>query len=233
MEFAAAVEKRRPVRETPLQRLGRKGRRLLAGLIRLSLLAAILTPVLLSSILAIDIPNRSFDHYFSITRAKPGNWLSNGLIIMALAPFVVILLSRRFGGEEASRVITASWALTAFAAFAGISYLSPALEPGDLPNVSFTVAFVLSAIVAQFTAAGVFDITRGSEAWWRAPFFAALSAFVVGALIYFPIAFWNSNAPWPNWLVQYVALTTLMSVVFLGPYKLLMRRLRPRGGFGG
>ncbi len=230
MEFAGAVETRRPIRETPLQKLGREIGNFGAGIVRLAFLCAFLTPVLLFAFLTVDLPFRGFDHFFDMARAKPGNWLSVGYFAMAAGPAIVILIARRFGGDEASRVVTASWA---FAAFAGVSYLSPELEEGDMPGVAYTVAFVGSSILGQFTAAAVYDVTRGGEAWWRAPFFAALSAYLVQTVLYFPIAYWTSEAPWINWMVEDVGLKGFVIVAFLGVYRLMMRRLRPRGGFGG
>jgi uncharacterized PurR-regulated membrane protein YhhQ (DUF165 family) len=233
LDIPAAVEQRRPIKETPLESLARRTREFFIALVRVAALSALLLPILVFSFFSVDLPYRGFDQYFGSMLAKPGNWLSLGFFAMALAPFVVILVSRRFGGEEASRVVTASWTVAAIAAFAGVSYLAPVLEAGDMPSVAFVVAFVGSSMVAQFAAAAVYDITRGSERWWRAPFFAALAAFVAQALLYFPIAYWGSNAPWMNWLVQYVALAALGTVIFLGAYRVLMRPLRPRGGWGG
>ena len=233
MDIPAAVEQRRPIKETPLERLGRGAREFLVALFRIAALSALLLPILTFSFFSIDLPYRGFDQFFGAVSAKPGNWLSIGFFAMTFAPFLVILISRRFGGEEASRVVTAAWTVAAIAAFAGVSYLAPVLEAGDMPSVAFVVAFVGSSIVAQFAAAAIYDVTRGSERWWRAPFFAALAAFVAQALLYFPIAYWGSNAPWLNWLVQYVALTSLGTVMFLAGYRVLMRPLRPRGGWGG
>lgn len=233
MDIPAAVEQRRPIKETPLERLGRAASDFAVALFRVAILSALLLPILIFAFFSVDLPFRGFDQYFGAMLAKPGNWLSLGFFAMALAPYLVILMSRRFGGEEAARVVTASWTVAAIAAFAGVSYLAPVLEAGDMPSVAFVVAFVGSSIIAQFAAAGVYDITRGSERWWRAPFFAALAAYISQALLYFPIAYWGSNAPWLNWLVQYVALAALGTVIFLGAYRVLMRPLRPRGGWGG
>ncbi len=233
MDIPAAVEQRRPTKETPLERLARLTREFLSALFRVALLSSLLLPILIFSFLYVDVPFRGFDHIFGNAISKPGNWLSIGFLVMALAPFLVIFISRRFGGEEASRVVTASWTIAAIATFAGVSYLAPALESGDMPSVAFVVGFVGSSILAQFAAAAVYDITRGSERWWRAPFFAGLAAFLAQAFIYFPAAYWGSNAPWPNWLIQYVALAAVGIVIFLGGYRLLMRSLRPRGGWGG
>lgn len=233
MEIAAAVETRRPIKETPLQRLAREARDFGAALVRAALLSALLIPILILAFLTVDLPFRGFDHFFSLPAVKPGNWLSVGYFLMAAGPMLAILIARRFGGDEASRVITASWAIAAFAAFAGVSYLSPALEDGDMPSVAFVVGFVGSSILSQFVAAGVYDITRGREAWWRAPFFAALAAFLAQTFLYFPIAYWTSVAPWLNWMVQDVGLKALLIVAFLGLYRLLMKPLRPRGGYGG
>jgi uncharacterized PurR-regulated membrane protein YhhQ (DUF165 family) len=233
VDIPAAVEQRRPIKETPLERLARQSREFFVALFRVALLSALLLPILVFSFFSIDLPFRGFDQYFEARVSKPGNWLSLGFLAMGLAPFLVILISRRFGGEEASRVITASWTVAALAAFGGVSYLAPSLETGDMPSVAFVVAFVGSSIFAQFAAAAVYDITRGSERWWRAPFFAALSAYLSQAVFYFPAAYWGTNAPWLNWLMQYVALAAIGIVIFLGAYKVLMRPLRPRGGWGG
>lgn len=233
MEFAAAVETRRPIKETPLQKLGRETRRFAESLIRVALLSALLIPVLLTAFLTLDIPYHGFDHFFSLGTVKPGNWLSAGYFAMAAGAPLVILIARRFGGEEASRVVTASWAAAAFAAFAGVSYLSPELEDGDMPGAAFVVAFVGSSILSQFIAGAVYDLTRGGEAWWRAPFFALLSAYLAQTFLYFPIAYWTSVAPWMNWMVEDVALKSLLVVAFLWIYRVLMKSLRPRGGYGG
>jgi uncharacterized PurR-regulated membrane protein YhhQ (DUF165 family) len=233
VEFSAAVETRRPIKETPLQKLGRESRKFVEALIRLALLSALLIPILIAAFLTVDIPYHGFDHFFSMGPVKPGNWLSAGYFIMAAGAPLIILIARRFGGEEASRVVTASWAVAAFAAFAGVSYLSPELEDGDMPSTAFIVAFVGSSVLSQFIAGAVYDLTRGREAWWRAPFFALLSAYLAQTFLYFPIAYWTSVAPWMNWMVEDVALKSALIVGFLGVYRVLMKRLKPRGGYGG
>lgn len=233
MEVAAAVETRRQIKETPLEKLMRELRKFGAALVRVTLLSALIIPILLFSFITVDIPFHGFDHFFSMAPVKPGNWLSVGYFAMAAAPAIIILIARRLGGEEASRVVTASWAAAAFAAFAGVSYLSPELEDGDMPGVAFVVAFVGSSVFSQFVAGAVYDITRGGEAWWRAPFFAALCAYLAQTLLYFPIAYWGEKAPWLNWMVEDIALKSLIGVIFLGIYRILMKSLRPRGGYGG
>ncbi len=233
MEFVAAVETKRPIRETPLQKLGREARKFFEALLRVVFLSALLLPIIVAAFLTVDIPYRAFDHFFSTSLAKPGNWLSAGYFIMAAGAPLVVLITRRFGGEEASRVVTAAWAAAAFAAFAGVSYLSPDLEDGDMPGATFMIAFVGSSMVSQFVAAGVYDITRGGGNWWRAPFFALLCGYLAQTLLYFPIAYWKSVAPWLNWMVEDVALKSLLIVCFLGVYRVLMKPLRPRGGYGG
>ncbi len=233
MEIVAAVETRRPIRETPLQKIGREARKLVEALVRLALLSALLIPVLIFSFLTVDIPYRGFDHFFSMGAVKPGNWLSLAYFAMAAGPPIIVLIARRFGGDEAARVVTASWGAAAFAAFAGVSYLSPQLVDGDLPATRFVIAFVASSMIAQFMAAAVYDMTRGGEKWWRAPFFALLSAYLAQTFIYFPIVYWKAVAPYVNWMAEDIALKSLLIVVFLGVYRALMKKLKPRGGYGG
>ncbi|MEZ5896078.1 MAG: VUT family protein [Parvularculaceae bacterium] len=233
MEVAAAVETRRPIRETPAQRLLRETRAFFAALTRVILLSAILIPILLAAFLTVDLPIHSLDQFFSLPSVKPGNWLTMGLFIMSLAPLVAILIARRFGGDEASRVITASWGVAALLTFAEISYLSPLLEDGDMPSVTFVVAFVGGAMVGQYVAAAVYDVIRGGPKWWRAPLLASLCGYAAHSIIYFSIAYWTAPAPWLNWMVEDFGLKALMAFAFLGVYWMLRKPLKPRGGFGG
>ncbi len=229
----AAVEKHQP-RETALERLARSSGAFFTSLARMLMLAAMLTPVLLAAILTVDIPLHAFDWIAGdAVRSRPANWLSRGGFIMALAPLLVIIFSRKYGGDEASRAVTASWGLVAVAVFAELSILAPSLEDGDLPGVRFTVIFTASAMAAQYVAANVYDISRGGERWWRAPLYGALGAYLVFVLIYFPGVYAGTGAPWINWMVGDFAIKMIIAVAFLPVYGLLRGMLRPKGGYGG
>ena len=227
-----AVEQRRPVRETPAQKLARESAAFTRAVLRLAFLTIILTPVLLLAFLTADLPLRSFDWLVDEPALKPGLWLSIGGIAMALALPLVILITRRFGGDEASRVVTASWGVAAVLTFAEVTYLGPTLEAADLPSVRYVVAFVASAMLSQYLAIGVYDVTRGGGKWWRPPLFALLFGYVVQTLIYFPAAYIGAPAPWLAWAVSDFAVKCAIAFAFLAPYLVLMKPLRPRGGYG-
>lgn len=234
MEVSVAVEKRRPIKETPLQRLRREIAFFSAGLVRVLALSALLAPVLIASFLTVDLPFRIFDGFASPDAPfKPSDWLSIGGVVMATAPLLAILFARRFGGEEASRAITASWGVAAVATFAELSYLAPALQASDMPAVRYVVAFVASAMIGQYIAANVYDVIRGGGRWWRAPLYAALAGYAIQTLIYFPGVYGGSDAPWINWLIGDFAVKTLMAFLFLPVYAALRKPLKPRGGYGG
>ncbi|MBB5518608.1 VUT family protein [Amphiplicatus metriothermophilus] len=234
MEAATTVvEKRRPVKETPAQRLARETAAFAAALGRMALLAAILSPVLLWSFLTVDLPVRSFDRLVDTPALKPSLWLSIGGLAMTGALPLVILVTRRFGGDEASRAVTAAWGVSAVATLAGLSYLAPFLESHDMPSVRFVAAFVASAMLGQYVAIGMYDVLRGGGVWWRAPLFAALAGYGVQTAIYFPAAHAGAGAAWFNWMVTDYALKTFAAFAFLPVYFLLRKTLRPRGGYGG
>ena len=233
MEVIQAVEQRRPVRETPAQKLARETGAFVRAVVRMTVLALIFTPILLLSFLTVDLPVRGFDQMFDNPALKPSNWLSVGGLIMCGGAFLAILYARRFGGDEASRAVTAAWGLAAVATFAELSYLAPDLQSQDFPSVRFVVAFVAGALVGQYVAIGVYDVTRGGGAWWRAPTFAALSGFAAHSLLYFMIAYWKVSAPWFNWMVADFAVKTILGFAFLGAYWMLQKPLRPMGGYGG
>lgn len=233
MEASTVVEKHRP-RETALQRLVRQTGELAAALSRMGLLAAILTPVLLLAFLTVDLPLRVFDGLAGGDAAlRPSNWLSRGGFLMASAPLIAILFARKYGGEEASRAVTAAWGLAALAVFAELSYLAPALEAGDMPPARFAVVFVASAMAAQYIAVNIYDVARGGVRWWRAPLFAALGGYLVHAVIYFPGVFFGAGAPWLSWMIADIAVMALVALAFLPLYALLRKRLKPKGGYGG
>lgn len=233
MEIATATERRRR-RETALERLSRQTGEFFSAFARMLLLAGLLALILLFSFLTADIPFRAFDRlYGGVEALRPSNWLTNGALIMATAPLLAILFTRKWGGDEASRAITAAWTFAALAIFAELSYLAPVLEDGDLPPVRFVVAFVASAMAAQYMAANIYDVARGGGDWWRAPLFAAIGGYLTYGLIYFPSVYWGVKVPWVNWMVSDFAIHMLMAVAFLPVYGALRRKLRPSGGFGG
>ncbi|MEM8773220.1 MAG: VUT family protein [Pseudomonadota bacterium] len=233
MEAAAATENHQR-RETALQRLQRQTGEFFFAFGRMVFLAGVLTVILLLSFLTIDIPLRAFDGFFGNAVAlRPSNWLTRGAYLMGTAPLVAILIARKFGGDEANRAVTAAWGFAAFAVFAELSYLAPVLEEGDLPSVRFAVATVASAMMGQFMAVSIYDVARGGGAWWRAPLFGAIGAYLSQGLIYFPTVYWGSPAPWLNWMVTDFALHMLMAGAFLPVYGALRRRLRPVRGYGG
>ena len=232
MEVAPAVENRQET-VTPLQRLSRALSDFFSGLARITALSMLLAPVVILSILLVDIPVRGLDHFFSTPLLKPGNWLNRGALVMSLGPMLVVLFARRFGGDEAARAVTASWGIAAIAAFAEFTYLAPRIAPGDLPSARFTAAFVGSAMLAQYVAAGLYDVMRGGGGWWRAPLYSLLGAYFVQLVIYYPAAYWRADAPWLNWMVTDFGVRAALSVGFLAVYYFMRRRLKPRGGYGG
>ena len=233
MDQTPAVERHTP-REPALLRLARHSGKFFADFSRMATLTALFAPLLLASFLTIDIPFRAFDGFFGdALGARPSNWLTRGGVIMGLAPLLAILIARKFGGDEASRVVTASWGVAALAVFAELSYLAPALEAGDLPGVRFTVSFVAASMASQYVAANIFDVARGGEQWWRAPLIGSVGGALIYAALYFPSVYWSSSAPWLNWMVSDFAIKSLFAFAFLPVYASLRKTLRPSGGFGG
>ncbi len=233
MEEILAVEQRRPIRETPLEALIRESGAFVTALLRLATLTALLTPVLLLSFLTLDLAVFRFDQIFDSAAQKPSAWLSVGGLVMTGAGLLVILFSRRYGGDEASRAITAAWGVAAVTVFAGLAELAPVLQDSDFPAARTVVAFVASAMVGQYLAATLYDFLRGGGPWWRAPFLAALFGLGIQAAVYYPWAFWGSAAPWFFWMLADFAVKAAAAAAFLPVYRILQRALRPKGGYGG
>lgn len=233
MEIPSPVEHRRPFRETPAEKLGREIAAFGVKLFRTASLTAILTPVLLLAFLTFDLPVRNFNVVFDNPILKPSLWLSQGTLIITMMLPMVLLIARRFGGDEASASVTASWGVAAVMTFAGLSAIAPTLETGDMPAMRFIIAFVASTMLGQYLAIGVYDITRGGGPWWRAPLVSCLVGFGVQSVIYFPSAYWKSTEPWLSWMMFDLVVKAAISALFLPVYWMLLKPLRPRGGYGG
>ena len=227
-----AVE-RRAEPETPMQKLQRRFKEFSIALARTLVLSLLLTPVLLLSFLTVDLPLRAFDRFFLEPVLKPSFWLSWGVLIMGLGPAIVVLFARRYGGEEASKAVTASWAIAALVVFAELAYLAPELGASDYPAPKFVITFVAAAMAGQYIAAGVYDVTRGGGHWWRAPLYSVMAGYMMQGVIYFVSLYWGTGAPWANWFVSDMAVKFLAALAFLGAYWALREPLKPRGGFGG
>ena len=234
MEPVTAVETRRPVKETPAERLSREIATFFSDLTRTGVLAAVILPFLLLSFLTGDLPVRGFDFLFSAAELKPGRWLRVGALVMIAVNPVAILIARRFGGDEAGRAIIAAWGVAAVGVFAELSYLAPILEAGDFPPTAWVVAFVGAAMLGQLITVGLYDVVRGGGAWWRAPLYGLVAGYAVQSFLFFLVAFWTSvGLPWLNWMVTDFAIKCGAAAAFLPLYRMLMRSLKPRGGFGG
>ena len=233
MEDGLVTEQHRTP-ESAIERALRQAREFAGSFARTAALAMLLLPIILAGVLTADLPFHAFDRFFGAgLAARPSNWLSLGLFFMAVAPFATILMARKYGGEEASTAITAAWGVAAVAVFAELSILAPSIVAGDLPTVRFVVAFVASAMAAQYVAAAVYDVARGAMQWWRAPFYAGLGAAMAFVVVYFPALYAGTKAPWLNWAIGDLLIKTLIAAAFLPVYGVLRRALRPKGGFGG
>ncbi len=133
-----AIEQRRPVRETPAQKLARESAAFAAGMVRLILLAAIVTPLLLASFLTVDLPIRSFDRLFDAPGLKPGLWLSVGGLIMTATLPLIILITWLIALGDFTHIIAGSVEM-AFLMVQGELSLAPAVFRFFLPVLAGNV----------------------------------------------------------------------------------------------
>ncbi len=218
---------------TPAEKFAQEMNAFAAMCVRIGVMASLLAPILIISMLVIDIPVRFFNELFSpLTGLKPTQWLTWGGIVVSLIPLVSILFARRYGGEETSRAIIAAWFVLALFILFELSLLSPIIEEGDFPSTRFMVALVASSMTGQLVTVSFYDVLRGGAPWWRAPLYAALAGFFVTILIYFPLAYWQTGLSWSLWLIGDMMVKTLFAVGFLPIYFVLRKRIKPRRGFG-
>lgn len=219
---------------TPAEKFAREMNQFGAMCVRIVVMSLILTPLLITSILTIDIPARFLNGLFLLLPGlRPVQWLTWGGVVMALVSLVAILFARKHGGQETSRAIILSWFIVAIFILLELSVLASVIEAGDFPSARFISALVASAMSGQLVSVAFYDVARGGGHWWRAPFFAAITGFFVTAVIYFPAAYWSASVPWGLWMVGDMMVKTIFAVLFLPIYAMMRKSLRPRGGYGG
>jgi len=219
---------------TPAEKLSREMQQFGAMCFRVGAMSLMLSPFLITALLTIDMPARFLNGLFSILPGlKPVQWMTWGGVLLAMVPLVSIFFARRYGGEETSRALIVSWFVLCVFVLFELSVLASIIEAGDFPSARFISAIVASAMSGQLVTIAFYDVARGGGRWWRAPFYAALVGFFVTAVIYFPVAYWNTGAPWAVWMIGDMMVKTLFAALFLPLYAMLRKKFRPRGGYGG
>lgn len=196
-------------------------------------LALILVPLILLSLLLLDIPFRLFDGFVS---AEPGllvsNWLSRGGALLSSSMFFLMLVTRRYGSVFTGRLVGLAWLVSAGVSIAMLIYLAPVLTPADMPSGRFVTGFLLSWYMGQLFAVYTYDYTRGGH-WWRAPLYGGVFGFAVQTAIYFPAVYAESEAPWFSWMIMDFALKCTFCVAFLPVYYWLKGLVPPYLGVSG
>lgn len=210
-------------------------RRLQEGLRRLGLVAGLsvfVLPLLLAALITLDLPLGWFDGWVHNDALRASQWVSRGEALLAASIFLLILLTRRYGALVVTRVQGLSWILAVGLSAVMLVYLAPQLTEADMPPMRYVLGVIVAWFTGQQVAIQVYDTVRGS-AWWRAPFYGALFGFGVEVALFFPIAYGGADVPWASWMFLDFCLKVLAAAAFLVLYRLLRRRIRPRGGLGG
>ena len=164
--------------------------------------------------------------------------LTYGAFTYPLAFLVTDLTNRRFGPRAARLVVVAGFALAVVLSWIAAS-----------PRIA--IASGSAFVVAQLLDVAVFDrLRRGT--WWRAPLISSLIGSLVDTALFFSIAFsagfgflgpndafalapagflgvFAVETPrWISWAAGDLAVKLIVAVALLGPYRALMRVIRPR-----
>lgn len=153
-------------------------------------------------------------------------------LVLPAAWYTIHLTNRRYGAACAFAQL-----LAALAACLLVYLVNPAgLDGwiGALPSLTprAVLAFILAFLAANFIAIAVFDGARGPR-WWTAPLMASVAASAVFSLLYYPIAFAGTGAPFAQSALVHGGLFFSESVALLPPYWLLRPAMRPLPGLNG
>ena len=225
-------ERDRTEERTLKARMARGLARFLERFVVICGLSVFVLPLLLAAIATLDLPLGWFDGWATRDSLKASNWLSRGEALLTGSVLLLILMTRRYGSVIVGRVQGLSWLLAIGAAALMLLYLAPDLTQADMPRGRYVVAVIVSWYLGQHVAITTYDMVRGGR-WWRAPFYGALFGLVAQSLVFFPLAYGDAGVPLAAWMLSDLCLKVLAAAAFLLPYRLLRRRVEPRGGLGG
>jgi hypothetical protein len=219
-------EEHRPRDVSAIARLRKQFAVAITKFIRAVQLSAILGVFMVACLLFLDLPARIFDIFTSGNSAiMPSNWLSQGEAFMPLSVFYLILVARRHGGEVATQVAWLSWVMAILILSVLLIYMAPELNADDYPDMRFVAGLAGSWLLGQLVAVSIYDVTRGGK-WWRSPLYGALFGFAVQTAVYFFVIYFETTAPWLNWMVADFCIKAVMAVAFLAVYYPLRRSVR-------
>jgi uncharacterized PurR-regulated membrane protein YhhQ (DUF165 family) len=135
-------------------------------------------------------------------------WLTWGALTYPFAFLVTDLTNRRFGPQEARRVVWVGFALAVL--------LSIALAGPRVALASGT-AF----LTAQLLDISVFDRLRRLR-WWKAPLISSGIASIWDTAVFFSLAFAGTGLPWITWGLGDLGAKFAMALLLLLPFRALM-----------
>ncbi len=143
------------------------------------------------------------------------DWLTWGHFVFPFAFLVTDLVNRLFGPGAARRVVAGGFVIAVAVSFAVAT-----------PRIA--IASGAAFLVGQLIDVWIFDRLRGSV-WWRAPTVSSVAASVVDTSLFYSLAFAATGLPWPQWGITDLAVKLVMILPLLGPFRLLVRRLKASG----
>jgi len=136
------------------------------------------------------------------------DWLTWGALTYPFAFLVTDLTNRRYGPEEARRIV--------FVGF-GLAVLLSILVAGPRIGLASGLAF----LSAQLLDIAIFNRLRRLP-WWQAPLTSSALASTWDTAAFFTLAFAGTGLPWMTWGLGDLGAKGVMAVVLLLPFRALM-----------
>jgi uncharacterized PurR-regulated membrane protein YhhQ (DUF165 family) len=136
------------------------------------------------------------------------DWLTWGALTYPFAFLVTDLTNRRYGPDEARRVVYVGF---------GLAVLLSILLAGPRIGLASGGAF----LSAQLLDIAVFNRLRRLP-WWQAPLASSALASTWDTAVFFTLAFAGTGLPWVTWGLGDLAAKGVMVVVLLLPVRALM-----------
>jgi queuosine precursor transporter len=136
------------------------------------------------------------------------DWLTWGALTYPAAFLVTDLTNRRYGPQEARRVVMVGFAL---------AVLLSILLAGPRIALASGTAF----LTAQLLDILVFNRLRRLP-WWQAPLISSGLASIWDTVVFFVLAFAGTGLPWITWGLGDLGVKAAMAVLLLMPFRALM-----------
>ena len=147
------------------------------------------------------------------------NLLTYGAFSYPIAFLITDLANRRYGKNNAKKIVYLGFGLGAFLTF----YFST--NYSDLISVRIAIGSGTAFLIAQLIDVNIFDLLR-KKIWFAAPLVSSLIGSSIDTFLFFSISFYGTGVNWVTLSFGDLFVKIFVALIMLIPFRLLLSHVK-------